>query len=260
MCAISVVIPAYNAQSTIARAIDSVHSQDIGDRELEIIVVDDGSRDNTTSLIETYASHSSGQIKLLRQKNAGPAAARNAGVASAHGQYIAFLDADDQWLSGKLRAQAEMLDRNPEVALVCTPMNGQRFRTRSSILRISFGSLLLSNRVYTSSVMVRKSAFLAAGAFNPARRLSEDYEVWLKIAAKNSILAINKPYLLYSRNTGISSKLWRMERGELETYRILHEDGLLSLPLHSLLRYWSLTKFFMRYAYRSTQVKWSSVW
>lgn len=260
MCAISVVIPAYNAQSTIIRAIDSVRSQDTGDRTLEIIIVDDGSQDATASLLASYASHSGGQIKLLRQKNAGPAAARNAGVASAHGQYITFLDADDQWLPGKLRTQAELLDRNPEVALVCTPMNGQRFRTRSPILRISFGSLLLSNRVYTSSVMVRKSAFLSAGAFNPARRLSEDYEVWLKIAAKNIILAVNEPYLLYSRNTGISSKLWRMERGELETYRILYRDGLLSLPLHCLLRYWSLAKFFIRYAYRSAQVKWSSSW
>jgi glycosyltransferase involved in cell wall biosynthesis len=211
-------------------------------------------------LIESCASLSGGQITLIRQKNAGPAAARNAGVASAHGQYIAFLDADDQWLPGKLRAQAELLDRNPEVALVCTPMNGRKFRTRSSVLEISFGSLLLSNRVYTSSVMVRKSAFLSAGAFNPARKLSEDYEVWLKIAAKNSIQAINKPYLLYSKNTGISSKLWRMERGELETYHILYRDGLLSLPLHGLLRYWSLAKFFIRYAYRSTQIKWSRIW
>lgn len=249
MRAVSVVIPAYNAASTITRAIKSVLLQDIGDLELEIIVVDDGSQDATASLVESSMKLSRQNIRLIRQENSGPAAARNTGVSAAKGEYIAFLDADDQWLPGKLKAQVQALDDYPEVALVCTPMNGRRFRPRSPRFRIRFRSLLWSNRVYTSSVLLRKQTFFDAGGFNPTRRLSEDYELWLKIAAKSSILAINKPLLHYSKSDGISSKLWLMEKGELETYRILRKGGLLSNPAYIVLRYWSLAKYFLRFLF-----------
>jgi hypothetical protein len=108
--------------------------------------------------------------------------------------------------------------------------------------------LLWSNRVYTSSVLVRKRVFDEAGGFDPARRLSEDYELWLKIAARNSIVAINKPFLDYAKGFGVSSKLWPMENGELETYRIIYKAKLISSALYVSALSWSLAKYLARAA------------
>jgi glycosyltransferase involved in cell wall biosynthesis len=259
MCVVSVIIPAYNAESTISSALDSVFIQNLDPAQFKIIIIDDGSQDATVQIVKKYKNKYPDRINLVRQKNAGPAAARNAGVALADTPYIAFLDADDRWLQGKLQAQIEVLNKNPGVALVCTPMNGKKFKSRSDLIKISYKSLLLSNRIYTSSVIVRKNVFTALGQFNPTRRLSEDYELWLKIAATSTILAINRPYLLYTKNTGISSKLWNMERGELETYRIIYNERLISEILYTSLRYWSLSKFFYRYLL-TIQSRWSTKW
>lgn len=246
MLMISVVIPAYNAASTILRAISAALAQDTGNQELEIIVVDDGSMDATGILVEAYAKLSRQTIRLYHQVNLGPAAARNLGVAMSQGGYIAFLDADDYWLPGKLRAQLKVLERNLDTALVCTPRNRRRFAPATAEFLIDFHSLLWSNRVYTSSVVVRKQAFEAVGGFNPERRLSEDYELWLKIAAKGSLTVLNEPFLEYAEGAGLSSSLWHMEKGELETYRIIREAKLISGFSYLAVRGWSIAKYLRR--------------
>jgi len=107
---ISVVIPAYNAAGTIGRALDSVIAQTHPARE--ILVVDDGSTDRTAQVVSEYG----GRVEYLYQDNAGPGAARNAGIRAAHGEWIAFLDADDEWLPHRLALQAELLQRDPHGA------------------------------------------------------------------------------------------------------------------------------------------------
>ncbi len=106
---ISVVIPAYNAGRYIGRAIDSVLAQTRPAEE--IIVVDDGSTDNTAEIAGAYGD----RIRFIRQENAGASVARNTGIAAATGNWIAFLDADDEWLPEKLRLQTEHLERNPDL-------------------------------------------------------------------------------------------------------------------------------------------------
>ena len=126
MPTISVVIPAYNAASTLSKAIESVLNQDIQGNPLELIIVDDGSTDRTSEIAAHYVRTHPDRIRLIAQKNRGPAAARNAGIAAAAGELIAFLDADDQWLPGKLAAQLSVFMQLPEIALVCTTMNNKR--------------------------------------------------------------------------------------------------------------------------------------
>lgn len=257
MSLVSTVIPAYNAERTIVRALESVMAQEIPGHGLEVLVVDDGSSDGTVAAVQAFVARTAGSeggqggsIRILRQANAGPSAARNAGVREAAGDLIAFLDADDEWLPGKLALQVAVLERRPEADLVCTPMNGRRFGRGEPELDLSFQSLLRSNRVHTSSVLVKKAAFLAAGGFDPARRLSEDYELWLKIAARGLIVVLNEPLLRYEEGSGVSSRLWPMERGELETLGILHTSGLLPGPAYHAARGWSFMKFLLRAARR----------
>src|SRR5713226_4429936 len=109
--AVTVVIPVYNGANSIARAIASVIAQDFSD--FEIVVVDDGSTDATLEVIRPFAR----QIRLLEQGNAGPAVARNTGIAAARGEYIAFLDADDAWMPAKLGLLVAVLRRDPSAVL-----------------------------------------------------------------------------------------------------------------------------------------------
>src|SRR5580693_7316547 len=107
---VSTVIPTYNSESTLGKAIDSVIAQDLGS---EIVVVDDGSTDGTDRILQAYGN----SLKVIRQPNAGAAAARNTGVVAASGEYLAFLDADDAWLPDRLRLTVEALECNPKAVL-----------------------------------------------------------------------------------------------------------------------------------------------
>ena len=118
MTSVSVIIPAYNSASTIIRALQSVASQTLA--PLEIIVVDDASTDTTRDLTTTFASSSSIPVRVLTQTtNSGPSTARNAGWDAATGDYIAFLDADDQWHPRKIELQYQVMQSRPELTMSC---------------------------------------------------------------------------------------------------------------------------------------------
>ena len=232
--------------ATLGRAIESVLSQNSIGNTIEILIVDDGSTDQTGTIATQYVQAYPDRIRLIHQHNQGPAATRNTGIAAAVGELIAFLDADDWWLPGKLASQLRVLEEKPEVALVCTTMNGHSLWGKPAVIILRFRDLLWSNKVYTSSVLARKTILLAAGCFNPQRRLCEDYELWLSIGATHPIALLNTPYLMYSKGIGTSSRLWAMERAELKTYAILKQRKLVSGPIYTILRYWSLAKYMIR--------------
>ncbi|MGA2545258.1 MAG: glycosyltransferase family A protein [Rectinemataceae bacterium] len=244
---ISVVIPAYRAEKSIASAIESVLAQDTGGRELEIVVVVDGGSDGTLAEARRAAKETAGpgRVRVLEQKNAGPAAARNAGIGAARGEIVAFLDADDRWLPGKLAAQTAVLEADTGIDLVGCTKNGFRYRGKKRLFEPGFGALLKRNYFATSGVMARKAALEAAGLFDPRRRLSEDYELWLRMAHGGRVVLLNEPYVVYATG-GVSSQLWAMERGELETYRILWNEGMIGLADYEACRLWSLARFLAR--------------
>jgi glycosyltransferase involved in cell wall biosynthesis len=244
---ISVVIPAYRAEKSIVSAIESALAQDSGGRELEVVVVVDGSPDGTLAKARSAAAGADdpGRVRVLEQKNAGPAAARNAGIVVARGEIIAFLDADDRWLPGKLAAQAAVLEADTAIDLVGCTKNGFHYRGKKRLFEPSFGELQWRNYFATSGVMARKAALEAAGLFDPRRRLSEDYELWLRIAHGGRVILLNEPYVAYATG-GVSSRLWAMERGELETYRILWNEGMIGLADYEACRLWSLARYLVR--------------
>jgi glycosyltransferase involved in cell wall biosynthesis len=174
---LSVIIPAYNCAHCITDAVFSVYAQTCGAHE--IIVVNDGSTDKTREVVSSLGQ----KVRLLSQMNQGPGEARNLGANVAKGEWLAFLDADDVWLPGKLSKQLEYV-RDPSVAVVnCRAKTKQGDPMPASI---SFDRLWEINDLITSSAIVRRSAFLEVGGFDPRPdlRSAEDYDLWLRLAAR----------------------------------------------------------------------------
>ena len=200
MISISVVIPAWNAARYIGDAIESVLSQSVAPNE--IIVVNDGSTDDTTECVRKFGTH----ITLFVQSNAGAAAGRNRGIAEAHGEAIALLDADDLMAPRRLELQGALLAHDPDCAIVL----GKQLTFRSEQERLALGSGTANSPAVRagyvpSAAMVRASAFAMVGLFDPSLRIG-DFLEWIKRAQ--------------SRGAPIK----QME--EVVAFRRLHQDSL----------------------------------
>lgn len=207
---VSVVIPAYNAEGYIGEALDSVLAQDYG--ALEIIVVDDGSRDGTSDVVRQKAP----QARIIRQANAGVAVARNTGLAAASGCYVCLLDADDGWLPGKLHAQVAYLEAHPDVGLVYhawkvrqPDMQGVYLPLEATVDAADpaeivsersgwiYPALLLDCIVHTSTVMMRKAVIERMGYFDTRLIAGEDYDYWLRVSREFRIDKLAATYSFY---------------------------------------------------------------
>jgi glycosyltransferase involved in cell wall biosynthesis len=204
---VTVVIPAFNAELHIAEALRSIRDQTL--REVEVIVVDDGSTDGTLREAGRFAGEL--DLTIVRQANAGPAAARNAGIRLARGRYCAFLDADDVMLPERLAAQAALLDADADLGLVHTDLmtfdeRGIIHRTRRAFSDpcggMALDRLLLDNFITTSTVMAPTERLIEAGLFGERRRVSEDFELWLRMAARWRLGFIARPLALYRHRPG----------------------------------------------------------
>ncbi len=194
---VSVIMPAYCCAATIRTAVDSALAQDV---PVEIIVLNDRSPDELDSVMEIYR-HCPEVRYVHNQENLGAAAARNRGVRLARGTYVAFLDADDWWETGKLRKQLECMER--ENAVLCaaarelvTPDGALTGRVIGVRERITYHSLLLHNCINCSSVIMRAEV---AKVFPMEHEDShEDYILWMKILKKYGYaVAVNEPLLKY---------------------------------------------------------------
>lgn len=183
---VSVVIPAYNAAAHIADALTSLRAQTCA--SMEIIVVDDGSSDRTAEIV----AQDFPEVRCIRQPNGGASSARNRGVQEARGEWVAFLDADDAWHPDKLRAQLALMQRYPSVRLCRTLCAETPLTDLSSLpsgpdglpvhdVTASLAPTLMNPYFTTSSVMVRRDAFLAVAGFDTALKIAEDVDLYLRI-------------------------------------------------------------------------------
>ena len=198
---VSVVIPAYNAARFVRQAIDSVLHQTHA--PLEVLVVDDGSQDDTPEIVESYAD---GAVRLIRQPNQGPSAARNTGIAAARGTLIAFLDADDSWLPDKLARQVALLAAHPSAAFCITDErlvgeDGTVFQESylaealfrdgkpdgPALVDKPLTRLMAGTFVGTSTVCARTECVRAAGIFDVQLRLVEDRDMWIRLACQGPV-------------------------------------------------------------------------
>lgn len=190
---VSVIMPAYNAAATIARALASIAGQTLP--PMEVIVVDDGSRDGTAEIAERFAAEiGAAKLTVIRQQNKGAGAARNRAVDAATQPYLAFLDADDEWLPTKLeRSMNVMIEgdyllvahdyldatENGDVHVDCA----RRFQESSD----PYVQLYLKGYIPSISVITRRDAVIAAGGFDESLRNAQDFDLWLKLLAEPGI-------------------------------------------------------------------------
>ncbi len=192
---VSVVIPTYNLAPLLPGAVESVREQRWPD--LEIIVVDDGSTDETPEVLERLSS--GGDLRWFRQENAGAAAARNRGIREASKGWVAFLDADDFWLAGKLAAQFQELERRPSAAFSYTDVRIRREAGEDHDLacgtteRPLLPQLLAGNMFATPTALVRRDCFDRVGLFDARLRTGEDWDMWMRLAAHFECVRVARP-------------------------------------------------------------------
>lgn len=204
---VSVIVPAFNCEKYISEALDSIIRQDYP--AMEILVVDDGSTDSTPEILQSYAD----TVTILQQINSGSAVARNRGMQTANGKYVAFLDSDDIWLEGKLRSQVDFLEENSEYGAVFTdwvcwhPDNSgnfqrRRFEEEEPILKRSFSGWLFKDLVddcimWTGTVLIRREVYEKIGLFDRTLRRGQDYDYWLRIAEHFQAHKLDRVYAVY---------------------------------------------------------------
>ena len=219
---VSVIIPTYNCENYIAETLNSVLNQTF--KNLEVIIVDDGSTDNTQKIVASYDA----PVRLLTQANSGVCAARNYGIREATGRYICLMDHDDYWTRDKLALQLEEMSRNPEIGLVYStfiwwyPDTESLFPDPSSFEPTScltgvdeefsgwiYHLLLLDCWVLTSSALIRAEVFDKCGTFDESLPYSEDWDLWLRISQEYPFTKLKRPLTLYRQHPQQGNRIAR---------------------------------------------------
>jgi len=229
MVRVSVIIPTHNRAGLLQEAIESVLAQDFTDYEL--IVVDDGSSDNTHQVIGPYAA----SLCYVYQENRGVSAARNRGISLAKGEFIAFLDSDDLWLKKKLSRQLAFFEANPFAQVCYTEevwyRHGRRVNPKLKHRKYSgwiFEQSLPLCIVSPSSVMLRRETLDKVGLFDETLPVCEDYDMWLRLARDYPIYLIEEP-LIIKRNGHpgqLTQQYWVLDRFRLQSLEKLLQNGL----------------------------------
>jgi glycosyltransferase involved in cell wall biosynthesis len=215
---VSIVMPVHNGAQYLREAIESALTQDYA--PLEVVVVDDGSTDETPALLDGFGA----RIVRIRQPNSGAAVARNTAIAACRGEFIAFLDADDLWLPHKLRTQMEYLQQHPEVDLVSShwtvqvaeqPVAGIGHSVQSATsMRDTpepsawiYNELLMDCIVHTTTVVMRRRLVERIGLFDVTLRRGQDYDYWLRASRVTPIHRLPQALSVYRLHE--SNSTWR---------------------------------------------------
>jgi glycosyltransferase involved in cell wall biosynthesis len=250
---VSVVIPAYNYGRFVTEAVDSALAQSYCHKE--IIVIDDGSTDDTRQRLEPYGS----RIRYHYQENQGLSAARNTGIRLARGAFVALLDADDLWHPRKLEVQMRVFERRPQVGLVACGQQREypalwaalEDDARPVEEEITLEDLLIHGRFGPSSVVLRRSCLDGQTPFDPSLRSVEDRDLWIRIAACCPVVRVRLPLMYYRvHGSNMSLAAQRMEYYErlvvsraFATIPSLHRRRLLRSKVYSFVALWAALRY-----------------
>jgi len=223
---ISVIIHTYNNEKLIAETIESVLRQTY--KDYEIIVVDDGSTDNTRTVLQPYMD----RMRYHYKENGGIPSAKNAGIRLSEAGFIAFLDHDDLWVPDKLKIQIDYFNKNPQVGLVyskyITFSNGKELRTnpKKGYSGWVFSKLISRSFIQTSTVMVKRECLDAVGPFDESFTLSDEYDLFLRIAKRYQCGFVDKEltrYRIHDRNASKDDLRFDMEN--LKVFKKIYDNS-----------------------------------
>ncbi len=252
---VSVIIPMYNAENTIVKCLDTVKNQNF-DGDFEIFVINDGSTDKSQQMVEKYiAENPEMNIQLFHQKNKGVSSARNLGLRQAKGQYIAFLDADDEWLKDKTKNQIEVFHQYQEIKWLATCGVGKKIlfpyqKNENGLYEVSFRKLLLRNEILVPSVILKREIIDKVGLFSENQRYAEDVNYWLRISRYYKMYISAHELVLAGGGkrtfgvSGLSANLKAMHQGFLSNLSYCSEQKWISK-----VEYWLYFVFYkLKYA------------
>jgi len=261
---VSVIIPYYNNENTIVRAIESVLYQTY--TEIELILINDGSNDNSYNIVNDFIEKNEIKINVvnIEQENSGPSVARNKGILLAKGMYVAFLDADDTWEKEKLEIQMNLFNKNPEIDMLgCNFYINiesknekiKKYFVKDELKKITFNEMLYKHFYATPCVIVKKSVLLQVGMFNESQDYMEDSLLFTKIARDYEAYMSNdflvNTYKKSFGESGLSGNINKMQKYELKNFNTLYKENNKSNYKMSRLNYlacyiFSILKFIRR--------------
>lgn len=221
---ISVVIPMYNSEKTIVDVLESIRKQTVLEKIVEILIINDGSTDNSLPIIENYQQrYPLLPIKIINKKNGGVSSARNSGLKAAVGDWIALLDSDDEWLPNKLEEQMKYIEKYPNMRFIGTNRNDE-YVTRGKKIEEKLFCLTVKDILYkmwphTSTALIHRDVILNIGYFDESRKYAEDGQYWMKIASKYDVFYLYDSLEIAGKgkptfgHSGLSANLKEMHKG-----------------------------------------------
>lgn len=233
MAKISIIIPTFNRSQKLIRAVHSVLDQNF--KNYEVIIVDDGSSDDTYEALTNYMP----LIRYIRHPvNRGVSAARNSGIKNSAAPWIAFLDSDDYWIENKLQVQMEFIEQNPGIVACQTEeiwiRNGRRVNPKKKHRKPSGDIFTLSLKlclVSPSSIILKRTLFDEVGFFDETLPAAEDYDLWLRVACRYPIYLIKRRLVVKEggHEDQLSRRFIGIDRFRIRAIEKLIQSGILSL-------------------------------
>lgn len=255
---ISVIIPIYNSETTIMSCVNSVLNQTYKGK-VEIIVVNDGSKDNSQAIVEEIIENSASgiSIHLINKVNGGVSTARNAGIKFAKGDWIALLDSDDEWLPNKLERQIQVLNENLEIDFLGTNRNGEIFdkilwKKIKGLTKISPKLLMVKFIFVVPTVIFRRKIVCNVGYFDETQKYAEEGNYFIRIAQKYNCYLLNESLVItgdgkaHFGHSGLSGNLKEMEKGELKNLKDALSLKIINIFQYLCLVVFSILKYFRR--------------
>jgi len=220
MPTISVIIPVYNGEKTIKQTVESVLNQTF--KDFELLIINDGSQDATLEIIQAINDE---RIQVFSYQNSGVSASRNRALTKAKGEFISFIDADDLWTPNKLELQFKALQDNPQAAVAYSwsdwiDESGQFLRSGGHITvnGKAYEKLLLRDFIESgSNPLIRKQALDEVGCFEQSVTPAEDWDMWLRLAARYEFVTVEVPQIFYRISPNSASfNIVKMEAGSLK--------------------------------------------
>lgn len=254
---ISVVIPMYNSINTIFNTLDSIKNQTAIDKIIEIIIVNDGSTDNSLEIVKKYKTENENlPIVIIDKLNGGVSTARNKGMNVAKGDWIALLDSDDEWLPNKIECQIRIIKENPDVNFLGGPFNENKlkifWKKIDRLYKAKVSDICIKNFPQPSTVIFKKEIFDEIGGFDENQRYAEDGNYFMKICNKYNLYYSPQLLIIYNNgksgfgDRGLSANLKGMYEGNIKNIKELKRDLIISSSFYVFLRVFYWVKYIRR--------------